>query len=163
VAENLSDLQAVNFHQPVMLFAQTTFQPEAFDAMIAFLKEAFIREGKDPSQWLIVNRSLCGQVTGRIPDIRAFAASCDLIVFAGGLNSSNAKALFEACREVNPNSHFVEKPEDLQLIWFSQKGSVGVTGATSTPPWMLKAVAEKIALLTGGSLEKEEAGKSSSP
>ena len=67
------------------------------------------------------------------------------MVFVGGAKSSNSKVLFDICRGINADSHFVTSEDDLRNEWFEgRKGPVGIMGATSTPLWLMERVAEKI-------------------
>ena len=86
----------------------------------------------------------------RIRQIKTFAAQHELVVFVGGHDSSNAKALFEMCRQVNAKSYFIESIDELKPEWFNGVKSVGISGATSTPSWLImdvKATIEKMFLL----------------
>jgi 4-hydroxy-3-methylbut-2-enyl diphosphate reductase len=68
----------------------------------------------------------------------------DVIIFVGGSNSANGAYLFSICKAVNPKSYFIGTKEDIDLRWFDNSNSVGVTGATSTPGWLIEQVAEFI-------------------
>jgi 4-hydroxy-3-methylbut-2-enyl diphosphate reductase len=65
-------------------------------------------------------------------------------VFVSGAKSSNGRVLFEAVRAANPDSHKIENVAGLRPEWFEGKTSVGVCGATSTPRWLMEAVAEAV-------------------
>ena len=43
----------------------------------------------------------------RIPNIKNFAASHDLILFVSGKKSSNCKLLYNECKKINPNTFLV--------------------------------------------------------
>jgi 4-hydroxy-3-methylbut-2-enyl diphosphate reductase len=88
--------------------------------------------------------SICAQVSNRDKHLRDFARANDLVIFVAGKNSSNGKYLYSVCHDANPNTHLVSSPEALQLAWFDPGQKVGVSGATSTPHWLLEAVAAKI-------------------
>lgn len=82
--------------------------------------------------------TICRQVANRMPNIGSFASRHDIIVFVCGRKSSNGKVLFNECRRVNPNSHLIEKPEEIDMTWFDGLASVGICGATSTPKWLME-------------------------
>ena len=46
--------------------------------------------------------------------------------------------LFNECLRVNPNSHLIEGPEEIQSQWLDGISSVGICGATSTPKWLME-------------------------
>ena len=59
-------------------------------------------------------------------------------------HSSNGKVLYEIVKDANPRSHFVEDTTELQPAWFDQVERVGITGATSTPQWLMQKVKKSI-------------------
>jgi len=91
--------------------------------------------------------TVCRQVSNRVNHLKEFASRFDVVVFVGGQQSSNAQVLFNVCKEHNSRSFFISKPEEIDMKWFSGAKKVGVCGATSTPPWLMNEVAEKIRLI----------------
>lgn len=120
----------------ITLYSQTTRLEQDFYRLVHFLK----RSGKKVE----VNNTICRHVSNRFPQLESFCKKYDKIIFVGGRDSSNARSLHEACCKINPETRFVGGPEQVQRQWFSPGDRVGVTGATSTPPWLLQLVAEKI-------------------
>ena len=86
-------------------------------------------------------------MANRLPNILAFAARHDVVIFVCGLKSSNGRVLYDACRQVNPRSYMVDAPAALRAEWFRDARSVGVCGATSTPKWLMEDCREAIARL----------------
>ncbi|MGD9558880.1 MAG: 4-hydroxy-3-methylbut-2-enyl diphosphate reductase, partial [Mangrovibacterium sp.] len=138
IVENEEDLRKADLSKPSVLFSQTTKSPEHFSKLAANLQSASTAKTE-------VHDTICRQVSNRGPHLMQFAAKHDIIVFAGGQKSSNARYLFAVCKEVNPDSHFISKVEELDKSWFEGKKSAGVCGATSTPGWLLEQIAEAIA------------------
>ena len=58
--------------------------------------------------------------------------------------SSNGKVLFDECLRVNPNSHLIEGPEEIQPAWLKNVNTVGICGATSTPKWLMEQCRDAI-------------------
>ena len=126
--------------RPVALFSQTTMDPEGFRQL-----ELQIREKLEPfRQPVKVYSTICRQVSGRAEGLIAFARSVDVLLFVSGQNSSNGKALFAIAREANARSYFVSSPQDVQKDWLEGCAVAGVSGATSTPRWLLHTVAEQV-------------------
>ena len=90
------------------------------------------------------NDSICRQVSNREPQLTRFAAEHDVIIFVSGKKSSNGKALYSVCQQINAQSYFVENEEELEPAWFQDCRSVGICGATSTPMWLMQQVADGI-------------------
>ncbi|MBP5682769.1 MAG: 4-hydroxy-3-methylbut-2-enyl diphosphate reductase, partial [Bacteroidales bacterium] len=74
--------------------------------------------------------------------------SHDTILFVAGANSSNGKYLYHTCRAANPRTHYITSVNDLNEQILIGADIIGLTGATSTPKWLLQQVAEKVALLS---------------
>jgi 4-hydroxy-3-methylbut-2-en-1-yl diphosphate reductase len=139
------DIQKINVTQPVYLFAQTTMSVKEYlnftDIVRLKMKENGI---SDPDKILIINNTICGQVSNREPHLKAFARKHDTIIFVSGRESSNGKMLYSVCRNINPDTHFVSSPEELDKSWFKGKKSVGICGATSTPKWLIENIRDII-------------------
>lgn len=143
IVENSADVQKINFKKPVRLFAQTTFDKTKYEQIKEQLN-AMIREGGGNSDLLKSHNSICGQVSNRIPKLMTFCKSHDVIIFVSGQNSSNGKNLYETCKASNPASHHIASPAELNKDWFINAKQVGISGATSTPLWLMETVAKKI-------------------
>jgi 4-hydroxy-3-methylbut-2-enyl diphosphate reductase len=48
--------------------------------------------------------------------------------------------LYDICKETNPRTYFVEDETELQPEWFADARAVGISGATSTPQWLMERV-----------------------
>jgi len=80
-----------------------------------------------------VDDSICGQVYGRGPHLKDFAADHDVLIFISGKHSSNGKYLYGLCRDANSRSYLITDPDELKGDWFNGCNSVGISGAASTP------------------------------
>ncbi len=98
----------------------------------------------DPEKNLIVNRTICGQVSNREPHLKEFAAKHDTIIFVSGQESSNGKMLYSVCKSINPDTHFVSSPKRLTKDGLQGKKSAGICGATSTPKWLIEKIRDII-------------------
>ena len=137
IIEDEEDIESLNFDYPLILFSQTTRSPEKFQHLAERLK------CKSTSE-VTAHDTICRQVSNRGPMLRTFSQQYDVIIFVGGKKSSNAKYLFEVCKEANPNCHFVSEVLEINPTWFEGKKSTGICGATSTPSWLMENVAGKI-------------------
>lgn len=139
------DFGKIDITKRVYLFAQTTMSVKEYSNLIDILRKKMEEQGiSDPSQHLIINKTICGQVSNREPHLKAFAKKHDTIIFVSGRESSNGKMLYLVCKNVNPDTHFVSSPEELQKSWFKGKNSVGICGATSTPKWLIENIRDII-------------------
>ena len=133
VVENVEDVARVHYSRDIYLYSQTTKSLDGFHRVIDYI-QAHIA----PTATFRSFDTICRQVANRMPNIGSFASRHDIIVFVCGRKSSNGKVLFNECRRVNPNSHLIEKPEEIDMTWFDGLASVGICGATSTPKWLME-------------------------
>lgn len=140
VVRNLDELKEVSFKMPVYLFAQTTRNRDKYVELAEEIKRRIIHQGGDPETMLHFHRTICGEVANRLPDIERFAQQYDLILFVSGKESSNGRMLYNACKNINPNTWFITEIEDMDPVPVAEAESIGISGATSTPPWFLEKV-----------------------
>ena len=144
VIEGLEEAARLDFSRDTCLFSQTTKPLGEFRRIVDY-----ITAHMQPPATFRYFDTICRQVANRLPNIRAFAARHDVVVFVCGLKSSNGRVLYEACRSVNPRAYLVDTPAALRADWFAGARSVGVCGATSTPKWLMEDCREAIARLAG--------------
>ncbi|MBQ5750120.1 MAG: 4-hydroxy-3-methylbut-2-enyl diphosphate reductase, partial [Bacteroidaceae bacterium] len=143
VLETPGDLDKVNFDQRITLYSQTTKSVQHFAEMVQLIQE---RTATDKFEW---HDTICRQVANRIPNIREFARTHDLVLFVCGKKSSNGKVLYEECRSVNENTHLVSDIEELNPAWLEGKSNIGICGATSTPRWLMAEFQSRIEEIIG--------------
>lgn len=139
VIENLEDAARLDFTRPIKLYSQTTRALEDFRRIVDYIKERVAAPAT--FEW---HDTICRQVANRLPEVTAFASRHDVVLFVCGKKSSNGHVLYEACRKVNPRSHCIEVPSEIDYSWFSEAGSVGICGATSTPKWLMEECVKAI-------------------
>ena len=133
VVENVEDVARLDYSRDIYLYSQTTKSLDGFHRVIDYI-QAHIA----PTATFRSFDTICRQVANRMPNIGSFASRHYIFVFVCGRKSSNGKVLFNECRRVNPNSHLIEKPEEIDMTWFDGLTSVGICGATSTPKWLME-------------------------
>lgn len=139
VVENLDDASHLCFDRDIYLYSQTTKSLDEFHALIAYI-QAHI----SPHATFRSFDTICRQVANRMPNIAAFAARHDMILFVSGHKSSNGKVLFNECLRVNANSHHIEQPSEIDLHWLDGVKTIGICGATSTPKWIMEQCRDHI-------------------
>lgn len=133
VISQSSDLNQLDFNRPIEIYSQTTMSVEAFSIMVEEIKNKATNKLK-------VHDTICRQVASRVPRIRDFASKHDVILFVSGKKSSNGKFLFEVCKSKNPNSYFISSPNEVNFAWLTENNRIGISGATSTPLWLMEQV-----------------------
>ena len=132
VIEKIDEVDKIDLSKDVRLYSQTTKSLDEFRNIVSYIERNI-----SPSATFQYFDTICRQVANRMPNIRKFAASHDVILFVCGQKSSNGKILFHECKEINPRTYQVDKPEDIDMEWFQNAKSIGICGATSTPKWLM--------------------------
>ena len=139
VIAHFDDVKKLDFSRDIYLYSQTTKSLDEFHRIISYIQEHISPEAHFQSF-----DTICRQVANRMPNISAFAARHDLILFVCGRKSSNGRVLFEECQRVNPNSHLIEGADEIDPSWLKGISTVGICGATSTPKWLMEQCREKL-------------------
>ena len=141
VVENAAMLEAamdtLDFSQPMEIFSQTTKSPSEYAQVCGMLR--------DRGALLTVHDTICAQVANRHRHLAEFARGHDVILFVTGRSSSNGKVLSDLCRSENSRTYVIGGTEEINPDWFRDWDRVGICGATSTPKWLLEAVADAVA------------------
>lgn len=139
VIEKLEEAKKLDFTKSIRLYSQTTKSLDEFQEIVEYIKEHI-----SPKASFEFYDTICRQVANRMPHIRTFAASHDLIFFVSGKKSSNGKVLFSECKKVNQNSHLIDSPNEIDAALLKGVNSIGICGATSTPKWLMEEVESAI-------------------
>ncbi|MGM9705384.1 MAG: 4-hydroxy-3-methylbut-2-enyl diphosphate reductase [Prevotella sp.] len=139
VIESMADVGRLDFSRDIYLYSQTTKSLDEFRHIIEYI-QAHISPGAVFSS----ADTICRQVANRLPNIAAFAARHDLILFVSGRKSSNGKVLFNKCKSVNANSYHIENADEIDMSWFDDVETVGICGATSTPKWLMETCRDRV-------------------
>lgn len=140
----VDDLHRLDFSRPVELFSQTTANMYDFEKIAEIIygrMQEFFTKTSIP---LKVHNTVCRQVSNRIPLLHKLAEENDIVIFVGGKKSSNGRFLFEECLKINPKSFMVEEEDEINPEWLKGLKKAGLTGATSTPLWLLKKIATNL-------------------
>jgi len=139
VIESLAEIDKIDFGRDIYLYSQTTKSLQGFKTIVEEIKKR-----TEPHVQFYSFDTICRSVANRIPQIRAFAARHELVLFVCGKKSSNGRNLFNECVDANPNSHLISNEHDIDPSWLRGISSVGICGATSTPRWLMTQVKESI-------------------
>lgn len=141
VVENLAQAKElvnenIDFLPEIDIYSQTTMSAKVYEQVCEFLSRHI--------PYLKVHNTICRQVGQRCEQIEDFARSHDVVVFVSGVSSSNGRVLAGLAKDANPRTYVVENASSIDLQWFNEGDIVGVSGATSTPSWLLEEVADSI-------------------
>ena len=142
VIEKAEEAKKLDLNKSIRLFSQTTKSLDEFQEIVEYFKQHI-----SPEATFEYYDTICRQVANRMPKLREFAATHDLIFFVSGKKSSNGKMLFEDCLKVNANSHLIDNEKEIDPSLLQNVKSIGVCGATSTPKWLMEKIYNHIRTL----------------
>ena len=141
IVSSPDDIGAIDFAKPVRLYSQTTKSRDEYRTLIANI------EAHRPADFVAYD-TVCNRVANRARELEEFARSVDVLIFVAGANSSNGHYLYEYCRKVQPATHLIAGADQLKLEWVDGARSVGISGATSTPRWLMEEVAGRLRVIS---------------
>jgi 4-hydroxy-3-methylbut-2-en-1-yl diphosphate reductase len=149
VLSSVEEVSTLKTGKRILLFSQTTMDPESYNEVEKALK-GHQREGSENMEdaYFKSNCTICGQMKKRKPGLSRFASQYDVMLFVSGKNSSNGKMLFEYCRSLNPETHWISSKKEIDKQWFEGCRSIGISGATSTSREQLESVMKQVEKLT---------------
>ena len=139
VISSLNEIESIDINKPIRLYSQTTKSKETYQELIELLEKRCNYAG---NKNFIAYNTICNRVSNRAKELVDFANSVDIVVFVSGTNSSNGKYLYEYCKKVKNNTLFISDESELEIEMFKNMHKIGITGATSTPMWLMEKIAK---------------------
>ncbi len=149
VITSVEDVRKIDPDKRVLLFSQTTMDPEQFREVEAAIRDHLQESPEGLSD--VKFRSdctICGQMKKRKPGLSRFASQHDVMLFVSGKHSSNGKMLYEYCKSINPATYWISGKQEVKKEWFRGCERIGISGATSTSRAQLESVLEEVRKLT---------------
>ncbi len=143
IVSSPDDIHAIDFSRPLQLYSQTTMSRQEYDRLIELIQSRL----PSSNARFAAHATICSRVANRATQLEAFAQSVDLLLFVSGVNSSNGHYLFEYCRKVQPKTYMISSPEQINPCWLDGAANIGITGATSTPRWLMEEIKNKLSII----------------
>ncbi len=142
VVSSKEDLDLINFEKPIHLFSQTTMSKEEYKAICdeIELRHKLHNQNNNQAHDVIITNSICGKVSSRSKELIDFSDTVDVVLFVSGKSSSNGMYLYNLCKAHKEATYLISKKEDIKKEWFEGCKSVGISGATSTPRWLMEEI-----------------------
>lgn len=132
-----ADLDKIRFkYDKIATIAQTTKKKEKYLEIV----NALVLKTKE----VRVFNTICDATFENQDAAREISNKVDIMIVIGGKNSSNTKQLHSICIENCQDSYLIENDKELDLLWFKNKNSCGITAGASTPDWIIQQVVDKI-------------------
>ena len=114
--------------------AQTTQPIDRVRRLVRLIRERF------PQSQLRFVDTVCQPTKQRQTAAVELARASDVVIVIGGSQSNNTHELVRTCRRFCNRVHHVQTADDLQVDWFEEAKTVGITAGTSTPDSLITAV-----------------------
>jgi len=137
VMESIDDIDKIDFSHKVELFSQTTKSLQEFKKISQLMKE---KGGEN----VTVHDTICRKVANRIPELEQFAKEHEVILFVSDKKSSNGNQLYKTCKNINSLSYFLSGANEIPYELLENVNSIGISGATSTPRWLMEIIKQKV-------------------
>jgi 4-hydroxy-3-methylbut-2-enyl diphosphate reductase len=98
--------------------------------------------------------TICFPTRQNHEQIKELAAQCDVMIVIGSFTSANSKRLTQLALERNKRSYQVTTTEELDMSWFNDCKTVGISAGASTPDEIINDVVKHIKII-GRVAEKE--------
>lgn len=141
VISSQKDIDKIDFTKPIYLFSQTTKNKEEFEELVQIIGEK-MRENNN-EKFFPVN-SICKRMASRTKTLRDFADSVDALLFVSGRHSSNGNYLFDFCKQHKKETYFISEKEDIDIEELKKYNKIGISGATSTPMWLMEEIRDYV-------------------
>ncbi len=133
--QTLEEAKELPFYPHLAVLAQTTQLAENF--------EGIVMELKLHTDDLTVHNTICNATAERQKAARELAQTVAVMVVVGGRNSANTEKLASICAELT-KTYLIETAEELEVDWFKETTSAGLTAGASTPDWIIEEVYQKM-------------------
>jgi len=98
--------------------------------------------------------TICFPTRRNHEQIKNLSEICDIMIVIGSFTSANSKRLTELAKMRNERTFQVTCAEDLDIDWFQQSDTVGISAGASTPDNIINQVLEEIKSI--GKVTEEE-------
>ena len=136
--ETREDISKLEGRTKLGIVCQTTQQTYVAEEIVEEINRTY------PQAEVKFVDTICKPTKDRQQAVKALADQVDLMIVIGGYNSSNTAKLKKVCDEKGVEAHHIERAEEVNPDWFHGKQHVGITAGTSTPPWVIDEVFQKV-------------------
>ncbi len=142
LVETAQDAEAFQATDPdnLSFLTQTTLSVDDTAEIVAILQRRF------PSIIGPKGEDICYATSNRQEAVKAIAGQCDLVLVIGAPNSSNSLRLVEVARRSGSRSHLVQSVDEIDLAWFDEVSTLGLTAGASAPEILVRGIIDALAV-----------------
>ncbi len=142
LVEDENDISSLEIKNPngAAFVTQTTLSVDDTEVIINKLKEKFpfIKEPK--------SEDICYATQSRQDAVKQLALESDLVLVVGSITSSNSNRLKELAERSGVEAYLIDTADEIQIEWFKNKKSIGLTSGASAPEHLVQEVINFIEL-----------------
>ena len=138
VVEDKEDVKNVKKTDIIYIVSQTTQSPKKF--------EEIVNEISKISHVKVFN-TICRATFDRQSAAEKLAKEVDVMIVIGGKNSGNTTRLYQICSAITKTYH-IENVDEIEIDWFKNIETVGITAGASTPDWIIENIKRRIKEIT---------------
>ncbi len=138
VVEDKEDVKNVKKTDIIYIVSQTTQSPKKF--------EDIVNEISKISHVKVFN-TICRATFDRQSAAEKLAKEVDVMIVIGGKNSGNTTRLYQICSAITKTYH-IENVDEIEIDWFKNIETVGITAGASTPDWIIENIKGRIKKIT---------------
>ena len=146
IIENVEEAKALRKMKKAGVVSQSTQMIENVQAIINVLMEKVFD--------LRFINTICFPTRRNHEQIKELAVQCDVMIVIGSFTSANSKRLTQLALERNKRSYQVTTAEELDMSWFNDCKTVGISAGASTPDEIINDVVKHIKII--GRVAKKE-------
>ena len=139
VVSHPDQTETIDFSRPIRLYSQTTKSRGEYMMLVDKIKSQL-----PPNADFVAYDTICNRVANRAKQLEEYARSVDVLLFVAGTNSSNGQYLYEYCRKVQSSTYRISGVEEIPYGALTGAETVGISGATSTPRWLMELVMQHL-------------------
>ncbi len=136
IVESISDVKklAIETNHKLAYVTQTTLSLDDTADIIQELKLKY------PQIQGPKHDDICYATQNRQIAVKHLAQDCDLVLVVGSVNSSNSNRLHELAERQGVNAYLIDDAECIDVKWFDNVKSIGVTAGASAPEKLVNDV-----------------------
>lgn len=137
IINNIEDLKNIPVTEKIALISQTTQDVDFYKRIIGEVRK--IAKGE-----VFILDTICDATMLKQEESKIIASQVDVMIVVGGYNSANTNKLQNICKEIQKNTYHIETENEVNVKWFADAKSVGITAGASTPDWIIERVLKRV-------------------
>lgn len=117
------------------VICQTTLKQDEVEQIVALLKIKYTK--------VEFQNTICSATDSKQKAAKELAEKVDLMLIVGGKKSNNTLSLYTLCKKIC-STQLISDISELQMEWFQNIKTLGITGGASTPLWLIEKVRDTI-------------------